>query len=152
MKLPGETLIRWLRLTALAIALLLVMTGLAACGSSAAGVPPAEEESIEAAVEDYYTRSADAPAYVATVEQVEGDWARVSIAPEGVDTGGQPDLFFLRRAPAAGAIAATPSLAGQTGMESLEDTQVGWTIVLGPQAQYSAAELETAGVPESLRP
>lgn len=142
----------WLRLAALTAALLLVMTGLAACGSAAAGVPPSVEEEIEAAVEDYYTRSADAPAYVATVEEVEGDWARVSLAPEGVETGGQPDIFFLRRDASADTVAATPNPVAQTGMENLDDTQVGWTIVLGPQAQYSVAELETAGVPESLRP
>lgn len=145
-------LVLWLRLAALALALILVMTGLAACGAGAVGVVPAEEEAIEAAVEDYYTRSADAPAYVATVEQVEGDWARVSLAPEGVETGGLPDIFFLRRDASADTVAATPDPAAQTGMENLDDTQVGWVIVLGPQAQYSVAELETAGVPEALRP
>lgn len=135
----------------LTTALLALALAVAACGSGAAGVPPAEQEAIEAAVEDFYVRSADAPAYQATVEEVEGDWARVSLAPEGVENVGGTDIVFVRR-DATGSIEATPDPVAQAGREHLDDAQVGWVIVAGPQAQFTDAELDAAGVPESLRP
>jgi hypothetical protein len=137
---------------ALSIALSIVAALLfAGCGVQANPARPVEEQQIENVVEEYYVRNGSIPEYEATIEEVDGTWARVRIAPVGVDTLGGGDIIYLQNQDQTPADVPPPTLAVAPGNQAQVTTTSGWTIVTGPQAQFTDEELDAAGVPESIR-
>jgi hypothetical protein len=122
-----------------------------ACDTQANPARPVEQEQIENLVEDFYVRDGSIPEYEATIEEVDGTWARVRIAPVGVDTLGGGDIIYLQKQDQTQADVPPATLAVAPGNQARVTTTSGWTIVAGPQAQFTDEELDAAGVPESIR-
>jgi hypothetical protein len=134
-------------------AVLLAGLVMAACGSPADTVGPVERQQIQNVVKDYWTRNSDIPDYTANIDALTSSWARVSIHPAGVSSQ-NPVEFYLHKE--LGQEDVTPVPTAQTDVSvASEDpvtTSSGWTIVLGPKASFTAAELDAAGVPQAVRP
>ena len=120
---------------------------LSGCSELTAPVGPVEEQQIETAVKTYVTRDTNIPEYEAFIETVNEGWARVSIRPAG--TSERSRLYLHKQT--EGKPAPTVATTVQPGHTSRVKTTTGWVIVLGPQADFSEAELDEAGVPASVR-
>ena len=133
---------------------LAIMCGvLVACSIAAGDATPLEREQIKNVALSHFLRERAVPDYEATVEKVEGGWARVRISPVGVQSVDGSTLLYLKKqeVPAdAGSVDDTQ--VAQPGYSPLIATDTGWTIFAGPQAQYSQAELDAAGIPAFIRP
>ncbi|MEZ4736745.1 MAG: hypothetical protein R3E79_57425 [Caldilineaceae bacterium] len=123
----------------------------AGCGIQSDAVRPVEEEQIENVVTDYYVRNTSIPDYDVTIEAVEEEWARVSIAPSGVETE-QPDIVYLQNQAETLIEAPTAVITTALGNTARVATESGWVIVVGPQANFNDEELDAAGVPPFIRP
>ncbi len=148
------------------------VASLLACSSQSSSqngaISSTEREQIQNAVRQYVTISQNTPQYTVTVEKAEGDWALVSVKPEGANA--KPQYFVLRRSNSRGAPAAAPSLTSVPtsvapgtvpaqlnqnppslgGITPPGETNSGWVIVLGPKSAFSRNELNAAGVPSDL--
>lgn len=113
-------------------------------------IRPVEQEQIENVVKTFLVRDTTIPEYEVTIEAVVDNWARVSVNPAETE-GDQPTFLYLQKQVDAPAN-PTPTLTVQPGHESEVDTTTGWSIILGPQASFSQAELDEAGVPPDIRP
>ena len=122
---------------------------LAACNTPSANLTPVEEEQIKNVVQDYYVRNTSIPDQEVEIQEVADNWARVAIRPVGVET--TPDLFFLQDHDAAANTAPAAQTTVQPGNQASVTTTTGWTIILGPQAQFTPAELDAAGIPADIR-
>lgn len=111
---------------------------------------PVEEEQIENVVTAYFQRDSATPPYVVNIEQVEDAWARVSMRPEGVENSDDV-ILYLQKQSATAIEAPTIEPDTATGNIGPVDTTSGWTIILGPQAQFSEEELDNAGIPPFIR-
>ena len=132
------------------LALLVLITPLlVACNTPSANLTPVEEAQIKNVVQDYYVRHTSIPDQVVEIQEVAGNWARVAIRPAGVETA--PDLLFLQDHDAADAAAPPAQTTVQPGNQASVTTTTGWTIILGPQAQFTPAELDAAGIPAAIR-
>lgn len=136
-----------------AIALIALACGiLVACSISAGSATPVEEEQIKNVALSYFLRERAVPDYEATVEKVEGGWARVRISPVGVQSVDGSTLLYLRKQEVpADASSVDDTQVAQPGYSPLVATDTGWTIFAGPQAQFSQAELDAAGIPDFIR-
>ena len=140
---------------------LLTLIFLAACADDpnapVAGLVPSEEERILNIVEDYYLsdlyaqNEGNIPEYEAVVQAVDGQWARVAISPIGVESAEGPDLIYLQNS-ADLVLTPTAEPASSSAANVERADVIGWTIVAGPQARFTDAELDAAGVPEEIRP
>ncbi len=131
-------------------ALLLLTTVLfAGCSTQADQARPVEEEQIKNVVQDYFVREGSIPDYEATIDKVNGNWARVRIAPVGVDNVNGDTILYLQKQTLNDV--PPPTLAVQPGGQASVTTTSGWTIVAGPQARFTDAELDAAGVPAAIR-
>lgn len=121
----------------------------AACDTPSAALAPVETEQIKNVVEDYYVRNSSIPDQEVEIQEVTGNWARVSIKPAGVET--EPDLFFLQNQ--ATAVNDVPAVQPTVlpGNQAPVTTTSGWTIILGPQVQFTEEELDAAGIPAEIR-
>lgn len=138
----------WVRLGCLL--LLVVTTGiLAACDTPSAALTPVETEQIKNVVENYYVRNSAIPDQEVEIQEVAGDWARVGIKPAGVET--EPDLLFLQNHTTASEEAPAVQTTVLPGNQAPTTTTTGWTIILGPQVQFTEAELDAAGIPAEIR-
>ncbi|MFN8466958.1 MAG: hypothetical protein U0X20_15500 [Caldilineaceae bacterium] len=124
---------------------------LAGCSTRAVQARPVEEEQIKNVVKDYFVRSGSIPDYGATIEEVDGNWARVRIAPVGVNNVNGETILYLQKQNQTLRDAPPPTLDVQPGNQARVTTTSGWTIVAGPQAQFTEAELDAAGIPEAIR-
>jgi hypothetical protein len=132
-------------------ALIIALLGLLSCnGAEETTIRPVEQEQIENVVKTFLVRDTTIPEYEVTIEAVVDDWARVSVNPAGTETE-QPTFLYLKKEVDAPAN-PTPTLTVQPGHESEVDTTTGWSIVLGPQASFTQAELDEVGVPPEIRP
>lgn len=120
------------------VALILLLVLAAGCASQSNNATPVEEEQIKNLALSFFVLDSDIPAYEATIDQIENDWARVQIAPVAVDSADGAMLMYLQKQALSDDAASTQS-----------DT--GWTVVAGPQAQFTQAELDSAGVPAFIR-
>lgn len=129
--------------------LVLIAPLLVACNTPSANLTPVEEAQIKNVVQDYYVRHTSIPDQEVEIQEVAGHWARVAIRPTGVETA--PDLLFLQDHDAADAAAPAAQTTVQPGNQASVTTTTGWTIILGPQAQFTPAELDAAGIPAAIR-
>ena len=127
------------------ISLAILLTG---CGSQTASISPVEEQQIKSMVTTYITRDTNIPEYEVNIEKVDHNWARVSVSPVG--TAEQPTHLYLHKQ-IEGTLVPTVATTVQPGHTSRVETTTGWAIVLGPQADFTKAELDQVGVPESVR-
>ena len=128
---------------------------LAACGDTggSAEVAPSEAEQIKAMVEDYFKRDPNIPEYIADVEAVTGNWARVSLAAEGVDVAEKMIVYVQDQVNDPNPVpTADLKLSDQPRNDADADTQLGWAIVTLPQVHFTDEELDAAMVPEEIRP
>lgn len=131
---------------------------LAACGSSEAdgdgrAIAPTDEVQIETAVENYFRRDPNIPEYVAEVEAVVDDWARVSLSVAGVDNAGGKVLVYVQDQVNTPNPVPTAELMLSDTMHDAEiSTDLGWAIITPPQAHFTDEELDAAMVPEAIRP
>ena len=126
---------------------LMTLVTLAACSNAEAELRPVEEEQIENVVKEFVTRDTNIPDYEVTIEEATDSWARVSLKPEQVE--GPATFLYLHKQAAEDAPTVETNV--QPGNDARVETTSGWSIVLGPQAQFSDAELNEAGVPEAIR-
>lgn len=132
------------------LALLVLITPLlVACNTPSANLTPVEEAQIKNVVQDYYVRHTSIPDQEVEIQEVAGQWARVAIRPAGVEAA--PDLLFLQDHDAADVTAPAVETTVQPGNQASVTTTTGWTIILGPQAQFTPAELDAAGIPADIR-
>lgn len=131
------------------ISSLIILLSLAACGGETATLRPVEEEQIENVVKEFMVREETIPEYEVTIEEATEGWARVSLMPAAVEEG-QPIFLYLHKQTAEGE-AEPAAVSEQVGNDGRVTTTTGWNIVLGPQASFSEAELNEAGVPDELR-
>ena len=124
---------------------------LAGCSTRANLARPVEEEQIKNVVKDYFVRSGTIPDYKVTIEEVDGNWARVRIAPVGVNNVNGETILYLQKEDQTVQDVPPPTLDVQPGNQASVTTTSGWTIVAGPQAQFTDAELDAAGVPDAIR-
>lgn len=110
---------------------------------------PVEQEQIKNVVKDYVVRDTDIPDYEVTIEAMAKDWARVSLVPAQVE-GETTTLYLQKQVEEPGA--PTAVIARQPGHEARARTTSGWAIILGPQTDFSEAELDQVGVPVGVRP
>ncbi|MEZ4637893.1 MAG: hypothetical protein R2856_23535 [Caldilineaceae bacterium] len=90
------------------------------------------------------------PRYESRVQAVEGEWARVSIRPIGVESNAGPDIIYLQETTD---LVITPTADAVSNAADMEHSDViGWTVVAGPQARFTDAELDEIGVPQAIRP
>jgi hypothetical protein len=117
--------------------LLLIALALGACGNAVANPSPPEtvvavnppNEAIRTAATLYLSREAGLRTSYrqVEVERIEGDAARARVYPEDPNAT-DPAWLFLRK---------------ESGL---------WTVVAGPGTAFSPADLQDAGIPESLAP
>lgn len=131
------------------VLLVIIAPLLVACDAPSASLTPVEEEQIKNVVQDYYVRHTSIPDQEVEIQEVAGHWARVAIRPTGVETA--PDLLFLQDHDAAADTAPAAETTVQPGNQASVTTTTGWTIILGPQAQFTPAELDAAGIPAEIR-
>lgn len=122
---------------------------LSACNSQNVTVRPVEQEQIENVVREFVVRDTNIPSYEVTIEAIAEDWARVSVEP--VQTEGEATTLYLQKQ-VENAAAPTATIAAKPGHEARAETTTGWAIILGPQADFSQAELDNVGVPSEVRP
>jgi hypothetical protein len=122
---------------------------LVGCSAGAPELRPVEEEQIENVVKEFMVREGSVPDYEVNIQQATQSWARVAIEPVGIET--EPVLLYLQKQ-VGGTAAPTADPQEQAGTDARVETPTGWTIILGPQAEFSQSELDEAGVPESVRP
>lgn len=122
----------------------------AGCGNSA-DLRPVEEEQIENVVKDYYVRNTEIPEQEVTIEASTAEWARVSIRPAATDQNSDVASFYLQKQDHISPDIPVEDRA-QPGNQASDTTTTGWSIVLGPQVNFTDAELDGAGVPEAVRP
>lgn len=139
---------RWVRLGAMLL-LIIIAQFVAACNTPSAALTPVETEQIKNVVEDYYVRNSSIPDQEVEIQEVAGDWARVSIKPAGVET--TPALLFLQNHTTAVNEAPTAEIIVRPGNQARVTTTTGWTIILGPQVQFTDEELDAAGIPAEIR-
>jgi hypothetical protein len=123
---------------------------LAACNTPSASLTPVEAEQIKNVVEQYYVRNTSIPDQEVEIQKVVGAWARVSIKPTGVAT--EPNLLFLQNHADATTDVPAAETTVMTGNQASVTTTTGWTIILGPQVNFSQDELDAAGIPDEIRP
>ncbi len=111
---------------------------------------PVEEEQIDNVVTAYFSRDSAAPEYTVTVQEIEDGWARVSLSPVGVENS-ELNLVYLQDQSATAIEAPTAEPDTNPGNIGPVDTTSGWTIIIGPQVQFSTEELDAAGVPPFIR-
>ena len=126
----------------------LIGIALSACNSQDT-TGPVEQEQIENVVKDYVVRDTNIPNYEVTIEATTKDWARVSLAPAQVE--GETTTLYLQKQ-VEDATAPTAVIAAEPGHEARTKTTSGWAIILGPQSNFSEAELDRVGVPAGVRP
>lgn len=147
---------RWWLAPLMTVAVMLLTagcTGVAPAELGANPVPPVAEEQILNVVEDFYVRQPGlVPEYEAEIEQVERNWARVSIRPVGVELLNGPDIIYLQNQAEAARDVETPTVELTPPRTARVETDTGWTIVAGPQAQFTDEELNAAGIPAYIRP
>jgi hypothetical protein len=124
---------------------------LAGCSTRADQARPVEEEQIKNVVKDYFVRSGSIPDYEATIEEVDDNWARVRIAPVGVNNVNGETILYLQNQDQTARDAPPPTLDVRPGNQARVTTTSGWTIVAGPQSEFTDAELDAAGVPAAIR-
>lgn len=124
---------------------------LAGCSTRADLARPVEEEQIKNVVKDYFVRSGSIPDYEVKIEEVDGNWARVRIAPVGVNNVNGETVLYLQNQDQTAQDAPLPTLDVQPGNQASVTTSSGWTVVAGPQAEFTDAELDAAGVPAAIR-
>lgn len=124
---------------------------LAGCSTQANPARPVEEEQIKNVVKDYFIRSGSIPDYEATIEEVDGNWARVRIAPVGVTNVNGETILYLQNQDQTVQDAPPPTLDVQPGNQASLTTPSGWTIVAGPKSDFTDAELNAASVPAAIR-
>ncbi len=124
---------------------------LAGCGTQAEA-RPTEEEQIKNVVKQYFVREGNVPDYTVTIEAVQDNWARVTIAPTGVDNLGGDNTLYLQNQDQTINDAPPATLVVQPGNQGRVTTTSGWVVIAGPQAQFTDEELDAAGVPQSIRP
>ena len=129
--------------------LVLIAPLLVACDTPSANLTPVEEAQIKNVVQDYYVRHTSIPDQEVEIQEVASNWARVAIRPAGVETA--PDLLFLQDHDAADVTAPAVETTVQPGNQASVTTTTGWTIILGPQVQFTPAELDAAGIPAEIR-
>ena len=129
--------------------LVLIAPLLVACDTPSANLTPVEEAQIKNVVQDYYVRHTSIPDQEVEIQEVAGQWARVAIRPAGVEAA--PDLLFLQDHDAADVTAPAVETTVQPGNQASVTTTTGWTIILGPQVQFTPAELDAAGIPAAIR-
>ena len=129
--------------------LVLIAPLLVACDTPSANLTPVEEAQIKNVVQDYYVRHTSIPDQEVEIQEVASNWARVAIRPAGVETA--PDLLFLQDHDAADVTAPAVETTVQPGNQASVTTTTGWTIILGPQVQFTPAELDAAGIPAAIR-
>lgn len=134
----------WFMLLLIGIAQLVV-----ACDTPSAALAPVETEQIKNVVENYYVRNTSIPDQEVEIQEVAGAWARVGIKPAGVETA--PDLLFLQNYTTAIDEAPAVQTTVLPGNQAPTTTTSGWTIILGPQVQFTEAELDAAGIPAEIR-
>lgn len=123
----------------------------AGCTTQADVPRPVEEEQIKNVVKDYFVREGDVPDYEVTIEEVSGNWARVHVAPAGVDNVNGAPVVYLQNQQQAAQDVPPPTSNVQPGNQARVTTTSGWTIVAGPQAHFTEAELDAAGIPTGIR-
>ncbi len=139
----------------------ILMSMIVACAPEEAELPegqiaPSTEQQIINLVEDYYMgeqnvlNEGEVPAYEASVDEIDGEWARVSIRPVGVESDQGPDIVFLQNTADLVARPTEEAVSGEAAGLERSDI-VGWTIVAGPQVQFTDEELDAAGVPVDIR-
>jgi len=151
------------RMSYICFVLLLAALLLLGCGTDSEGavvesaapavvddVRPVEEEQIENVVSDYFSRDSAAPDYTVTIQAVEDGWARASLSPVGVENS-EPNLVYLQDQSATAIEAPTADPEANPGNIAPVETTSGWTIIIGPQVQFSTEELDAAGVPPFIR-
>lgn len=139
-----------LPLARLRLLLLVVIVPLfTACNTPSAALTPVEAEQIENVVKDYYVRNTSIPDQEVEILEVVGDWARVSIQPTGVET--TPNLFFLQNHNTADNEVPAAETTVLPGNQASVTTTTGWTVILGPQANFTQEELDAAGIPAEIR-
>lgn len=125
---------------------------LAACGREESILPPTEEEQIKNLATGYFVRDPNVPPYAAHVEAVVEDWARVSLAPVGVESTDGPMIMYLQNQ----ANTDNPVATAQPLDSTIENVRLtndfGWVVITKPQAQFSDEELDELGVPTEIRP
>jgi len=124
---------------------------LVSAGCDGETVRPVERQQIKNLVEDYVIRNTNLPEYEVSIEATTANWARVSISPVGVDPEPGPDIVYLQKqveAPSGDGASTASTVADQEQLT----TSSGWTIVLGPQATFTATELDEVGVPQDIHP
>lgn len=140
---------------------LAMLTGCNAEETSAPGAGGLERQHIQTTVRDFLERDPNVPEYEIDVEEVAGDWARVTATPTGVEA--EPEVFYLKKEVAG--VVPTPAAAAPTvavtelpqppttepGAATRTAAETGWVIVLGPQTSFTEAELDEAGVPPEVR-
>jgi hypothetical protein len=124
---------------------------LAGCTTQADTARPVEEEQIKNVVSDYFVRAGSVPDYEVTIEEVDDNWARVRLAPTGVENVNGAVVLFLQNQDGAAEAVPAPTLNPQIGNQARVTTTSGWTIIAGPQAQFTEAELDAASVPAAIR-
>ena len=90
------------------------------------------------------------PSYEVTIEQVAENWARVAISPVGTENS-EPNLVYLQDQSATEIEAPTADANANPGNIAPVDTTSGWTIIIGPQVNFTDEELDAAGVPLTIR-
>ena len=124
------------------------------CGETAGTqeLVPSDEAAIKAAVEDYFRRDPELPPYNAEVEAVVEHWARVSIAPEGVENSDKVILYVQDQANDPNPVPTVALDISQPRNDAEAVTDVGWAIITKPQASFTDEELDAAMVPDEIRP
>jgi len=130
--------------------LMLVIAQLvAACDTPSANLTPVEEEQIKNVVTDYYVRETSIPDQEVEIQEVAGNWARVGINATGIEAA--PNLLFLQNHVDAAINAPAVQTTVQPGNQASVTTTTGWTIILGPQVNFTQEELDAAGIPAEIR-
>lgn len=134
----------------LAIVTPLLVILLAGCNSQVAeDVAPVERQQIQNVVDEFVTRDTNIPDYEVEIEEVTENWARVSINPVRTEDG--ESLLYLQKQTETVSEAPTVAATVQPGHEARVEARTGWTIILGPQADFTPAELDEVGVPPEIR-
>ncbi|MCB0061247.1 MAG: hypothetical protein KDE19_04000, partial [Caldilineaceae bacterium] len=77
-------------------------------------------------------------------------WARVTMSPLGVENS-EPNIVYLQDQSDTAIEASTPDPEVNPGNIAPVETTSGWTIIAGPQVNFSEEELDSAGVPPFIR-
>lgn len=133
----------------LAIAMPLVLILLTGCDAQVSGVAPVERQQIKNVVDEFVTRDTNIPDYEVKIEEVTDTWARVSINP--VRTEDSETFLYLQKQAEIVSEASAATATVQPGHEARVEASTGWTIILGPQADFTQGELDEVGIPQEIR-